>query len=179
MITFDPVVLDSAMLDEAKAYLRLETDEDDAPLGAMILAAITHAERFLNQMLIRRGFQNLFSVTPEWRRLGATPVVSVTGVLGVPAEGARFALPVGAYAIDLDSNADAWVRVTMPGSAGRVEVSGVAGIAENWPLLPETIRLGVLRLIGHLYANRDGGDDTGPPAAVAALLRPWRRMRLA
>ncbi len=178
MITRDAVVLDGAMLDEAKAYLRLENDEEDAPLGAIILAAICHAENFLNQKLIRRGFAQIIPASPNWKRLGVTPLASVTSVTGLPAEGASFALPVTAYAIDIDASGDGWVRVTAPGSAGRVEVTGVAGMAAAWSGLPEAIRLAVLRLIGHLYTNRDGADDAGPPAAVAALLRPWRRMRL-
>jgi uncharacterized phiE125 gp8 family phage protein len=178
MISRDAVVLDSAMLDEAKAYLRLETDDEDAPLGAIILAAIGHSETFLGLMLVRRGFQTVLPACSDWKRLGATPVASITGVTGLPAEVASFALPVGAYAIDIDASGDGWVRVTAPGSAGRVQVAGVAGMAADWSALPESIRLGVLRLIGHLYANRDGADDRGPPAAVAALLRPWRRMRI-
>ena len=38
MLSSDALGLDGVMLDEAKAYLRLESDEDDAPLGAIILA---------------------------------------------------------------------------------------------------------------------------------------------
>jgi uncharacterized phiE125 gp8 family phage protein len=178
MLNRDAVVLDSAMLDEAKAYLRVDGDEDDAPLGAIILAAIGHAEGFLNQMLIQRSVRNLIPASSAWRRLGATPVASITGVIGIPAEGARFALPVGAYAVDIDSSGDGWARVMQPGAAGRVEVVYQAGLASEWSTVPEAIKLGVLRLIGHLYANRDAGDDSGPPAAVAALLRPWRRMNL-
>jgi len=30
-----------------------------------------------------------------------------------------------------------------------------------------------------MFAHRDAPDDAGPPAVVAALWRPWRRMRLA
>jgi uncharacterized phiE125 gp8 family phage protein len=178
MLNRDAVVLDSAMLDEAKAFLRVDGDEEDAPLGAIILAAICHAEGFLNQMLIQRSVRNLIAASSGWRRLGATPVASITGVFGVPADGARFDLPVDSYAVDIDSSGDGWFRAIQPGSAGRVEVTYQAGLASTWSALPESIRLGVLRLIGHLYTHRDAGDDAGPPAAVAALLRPWRRMKL-
>ena len=44
--------------------------------------------------------------------------------------------------------------------------------------VPEPIRQGVLRLVAYLFTSRDGaGGD--PPAAVTALWRPYRRMRLA
>ncbi len=178
MLTREAVVLDSAMLDEAKAYLRLETDEEDAPLGAIILAAIGHAEATLNYTLLQREVRSIFAASPYWRQLGDPPVGAITAVIGVPAEGARFPLPVGSYAIDIDGNGAGWVRVTQPGSAGRIEVVYQAGLVANWAAVPEAIRLGILRLVGHLYTHRDESDDAGPPAAVAALLRPWRRTRL-
>ena len=44
--------------------------------------------------------------------------------------------------------------------------------------VPEPIRQGVLRLVAHLFTTRDGSDGE-PPAAVTALWRPYRRMKLA
>lgn len=40
----------------------------------------------------------------------------------------------------------------------------------------EPLRQGIVRLVAHMHLHRDG--DQSPPAAVAALWRPWRRMRL-
>lgn len=51
------------------------------------------------------------------------------------------------------------------------------GMAETAAEVPAAIRLGMLRMIQHLYEAR---DDTGwaPPAAIAALWHPWRRVML-
>jgi uncharacterized phiE125 gp8 family phage protein len=178
MLSHEALGLDSIMLDEAKAYLRLETDQEDAPLGAILLAAIAHAEAFTRQVLIRREVRQTISATPAWTRLSASPVAAITSVTGLPADGASFVLPAANYTSDIDNNGDGHIRVTQAGAAGRVEISYQAGIAASWAELPETLRLGILRLTGHLHLHRDSGDDTGPPAAVAALLRPWRRMVL-
>ena len=178
MLSHDALSLDGDMLDEAKAYLRLESGEDDAPLGAIILAAISHAERFTAQLLVRRGVREIRSVSSFWQRLTATPVIAITSVTGIPAEGATFTVPVTGYSTEIDSHGEGHFRVTQAGSAGRVEVAYQAGLADSWAELPEALRLGILRLVGHLYANRDAADDNGPPAAVIALLRPWRRVRL-
>ena len=63
-------------------------------------------------------------------------------------------------------------------AAKRVRVGGSAGMAENENAVPEPIRQGVLRLVAHLFTARDGeGGD--PPAAVTALWRPYRRLRMA
>jgi uncharacterized phiE125 gp8 family phage protein len=178
MLSHEALSLGSDMLDEAKAYLRLETDDEDAPLGAILLAAIGHAEAFTQVTLIRRGVTEIRPASPEWQRLSATPVASVTAIAGIPADGARFVLPPANYSVDIDNNGDGYVRVMQQGAAGRVEIAYQAGIAFSWAQLPEALRMGILRLTGHLHLHRDAADDPGPPAAVAALLRPWRRMRL-
>jgi uncharacterized phiE125 gp8 family phage protein len=178
MLSHQALSLDGVMLDEAKAYLRLETDEDDAPLGAILLAAIGHAEGYTGQVLIRRTVSETITATADWRRLSAIPVSAINSVTGIPAEGAPFLLPASDYKTEIDTSGEGFVRVTQPGGAGRVELSYMAGLSVDWASLPESIRLGILRLTGHLYSHRDASDDAGPPAAVAALLRPWRRMRL-
>ena len=61
---------------------------------------------------------------------------------------------------------------------GRLLVSGTAGLASEPNGVPEPLRQGILRLIAHLFATRDGSGGE-PPAAVTALWRPYRRMRLA
>lgn len=61
-------------------------------------------------------------------------------------------------------------------------VAAAEGMAERFlgaaldPVPPPAVVQGIIRLAAHLYAHRD--DDAGPPAAVAALWRPYRQMRL-
>jgi uncharacterized phiE125 gp8 family phage protein len=59
----------------------------------------------------------------------------------------------------------------------RVQVSGSAGMADHENGVPEPIRQGVLRLVSHLFTSRDG-EGGEVPAAVTALWRPYRRMRI-
>ena len=178
MLTFSPPPVTADAVDAAKTYLRIEHDEDDATLVSLMAAAIGHVEAFTNQLLLRRSGIQRMTASNQWTRIGVTPVQAITSVTGIPAEGAAFLLPVSAYGIDIDGSGDGWVRVTQPGAAGRVDVSVEAGMAPSWGGIPEPLRLAVLRLTGHLYAYRDAPGDAGPPAAVAALLRPWRRIRL-
>jgi uncharacterized phiE125 gp8 family phage protein len=76
--------------------------------------------------------------------------------------------------VDIDASGDGWVR----SAAGvqRLAVSLSAGLAADWGSLPAAIRQGVTMLAAHLYDHRDGAGT--PPAAVTALWRPYRRMRL-
>jgi hypothetical protein len=52
-----------------------------------------------------------------------------------------------------------------------------AGLAPNANGVPEAIRQGIVRMVQHLHEARDGAG-TPPPAAVAALWQPWRRLTL-
>jgi uncharacterized phiE125 gp8 family phage protein len=177
MLSIDPLSLDGAMLDEARAYLRLENEEEDAPFAAILLAAMAQAENYLGQLLLRRAVREILPISSAWQRLHGSPFVSVSGATGIPAEGASFAL--SQFSIDVDARGDGWLRVKEPGAAGRVELAYQAGLAGSWATLPEAIRLGVLRLAAHYHAHRDDPGDGGMPEAVTALLRPWRRVRLA
>jgi uncharacterized phiE125 gp8 family phage protein len=178
MLTIEPVALTVDAVDAAKTYVRLESDDEDASIAALIAAALVHAEGYLGQLLIERTVTERLPVSTAWQRLTATPVRSVSSVTGIPAEGATFTLPVDSYAIDINRHQDGWVRMRAPGSAGRVDITYRAGLVTGWPDLPEAICLAILRIVAHLHAHRDAPDDAGPPPAVASLLRPWRRMRL-
>ena len=91
------------------------------------------------------------------------------------ADGAAFALAADAYAIDIDAGGQGWLRVLAPGAAGRARVTYQAGLAADWAGVPAPLAQGVVLLAAHLFSGAAGE----PPAAVTALWRPWRRLRLA
>lgn len=170
----------AAALADAKAYLRIDTADEDAVLAPLVGAAIGLCERFagIALWLVDRS-DTVPAIGPEWQRLPATRVGAIVSVSTLDPAGIVATLPVAGYAIDIDASGDGWVRLTAPVSTARLLVGYHAGLATDWPSLPEPLRQGVVRLVAHLFAHRDAPDDAGPPAAVAALWRPWRRMRLA
>lgn len=48
----------------------------------------------------------------------------------------------------------------------------------EWSALPPALNEGIIRFAAHLYRDREAVSPTEPPAAVAALWRPWRELRL-
>jgi uncharacterized phiE125 gp8 family phage protein len=178
MLSLDPLGLDGVMLDEARAFLRVEMAEEDPSLASSTLAALAYAEQFSGQSLIRRTARETLSVGAEWQTLQAFPVRSINAVIGIPAQGAVFPIAPASWEAKIGSRGEAYVRILQPGSAGRVEVSAETGFSPDWISLPEPLRLGILRLAAHFYTHRDAPDDAGPPAAALALLLPWRRIRL-
>ena len=159
-------------LSEAQAFARIESGAEEALLAGLVRTASALCEAFLGQVVIARPFSETVQPSSEWRRLEVLPVRSIDGASqsGIP-------LPVNAFATDVDSTGCGWVRITNPGVTGLVSVSGSAGMAISQNGVPEPIRQGVLRLVAHLFAGRDGGGGE-VPAAVTALWRPYRRIRL-
>ena len=48
----------------------------------------------------------------------------------------------------------------------------------DWAGLPSALAEGIVRFAAWQYRERDGGVDRPPPAAIAALWRPYRTLRL-
>lgn len=176
-----PATLAPAALAELKDWLGITTAQDDAQLSALIRAGLELCEQFTGLMPLQQACEEVLPATCEWQVLATRPVQAITAIDGLPAEGARFALPVANYAIDLDAAGSGLVRIGNPGSAGRVAVRFTAGLAADWASLPDGLRHGVLRMAAFQYRHREDESAAGttPPAAVAALWRPWRRLHLA
>jgi uncharacterized phiE125 gp8 family phage protein len=159
-------------LAEAQAFARIETGEEEALLAGLVRSASCLCEAFLGQVVIERDFTQTIASSAEWKRLNVFPVRSISG-----AASGGLQLPGTAFATDIDANGCGWVRIADPNVRGTVEVSGTAGMAVGQNGVHEAIRQGVLRLVAHLFTARDSGGGE-IPAAVTALWRPFRRMRL-
>lgn len=173
-----PAELPGAALDQLKRWLAIRSSGDDAALDGLIRLALETCEAFTGSMPLACLCEDVLPASGEWLSLSARPVSAIAGVEAIPAEGARFALAPDAYEIDIAADGTGRIRVTRQGSAGRVAVRYTAGLSPAWELLPEALRHGVIRLAAHHWRERDTAADAAPPAVVAALWRPWRRMRL-
>lgn len=138
-----------------RALLRLEEGNEAALVERVAGVALGLAESFSGQMLVRRIVEEALPGSVAWQALGAVPVVAI--------------LSGGENAIDRDGRG--WVR-----TREAVTVRYRAGLAEGWDSLPPEIAHGVAIMGAHLFDNRDAAAV--PPAAVAALWRPYRRVRL-
>jgi uncharacterized phiE125 gp8 family phage protein len=183
MIEGDALSLPLEAVAEAKALLRAGDAGEDALIGTMLTGAAELCERFTGQVLIARGFHETWGWRHSdarrhgWRRLARTPVRSITAVELVAADGGATPLPAGEYALDIDANGDGWLRADH--ALRRIRIGFEAGLAASWAEVPAALKQGVLRLAGHFYTYRtDAGAAAEPPAAVSALWRPWRRLRL-
>ncbi len=158
-------------LAECKAALRLDRDDEDALIAGHIRTAMALCEAFTGLWLIDREGEQRLASDLAWQRLQAAPVVVVSGVFAGPVS-----LPDG-WEAEVASCSTGWVRLTR-----RPETPVVArfraGLATDWNGVPEPLRAGIVRLVSHMFTHRDAADAGPPPAAVAALWRPWRRLAI-
>jgi uncharacterized phiE125 gp8 family phage protein len=165
-------------LQEVKALLRIADGREDALIAGFVRSAAAACEAFTGQALIARPLREVVAANGRWVRLAAGPVRTIDGVAALAPGGAESALAPEHVGIDIDAGGAGWVRVTGAAGASRAAVRFTAGVAADWNGVPEPLRQGIVRLATHLYAAR-GDQEGSPPASVAALWRPWRRVRLA
>lgn len=175
-----PPVLSPAALAELKEWLGITTAQDDAVLSALLRAGLETCEAFTGTMPLFAACEELLPPSGGWQTLATRPVQEIGGIYAVLADTSRSLLPPEAYAIELGADGDGRVRVMSPGEAVSFAVEFAAGLAIDWESLPDGLRHGLVRLAAHQHREREGSGGGGlPPAAVAALWRPWRRLHFA
>ena len=171
--------LPAALIAEVRDFVRIDHDADNAAIDAFLRSAASLCEDFTGQMLISRAVTEMLPARNVWQKLGRLPVQAIMSVELVAADGVASPLLAGDYAIDIDSDGIGWVRLQRVEGGSRIRVAYRGGQAAGWEEIPAGLRQGIVRMAGYFYANRDGVDAGGPPSAVTALWRPYRRMRMA
>ena len=165
-------------LAELKAFLRISVGDEDALLAGLVRAAAELCEAFTGRALIDRAVEEVVAAATARTRLTGGPVRTIESVAAIDAAGAATLLDAEAFTTEIDAAGDGWVRLRRATEARRLRVSYRAGMAVDWNGIPEMLRHGIVRLAAHSYLRRGEARETEMPAAVTALWRPWRRLRL-
>ncbi|WP_069445129.1 head-tail connector protein [Methyloceanibacter stevinii] len=176
-------------LAEAKAHLRIDTDDEDTLISSLIVAARMLVERSLGLALITQSWSHFLDAVPQ-RGCVALPLGPVQAVSAVNlhgGEGGMSTVDAGSYDIDVLSDPARVVLTALVPSAGLrpfngFEVSFVAGFGDAAADVPQPIRQALLLLVAHWFERREpvelGPGPQGVPAIAAGLLQPYRRVRL-
>lgn len=178
MIKSTPPELPVNALNELKDYLRITLPNEDAKLYSLLRASLDICANFIGALPLLRDCTEEMSITNDWQSLSKSPVIMIESVMGLSASGEAMALPVQNYAIDINAQSKGRVLVHHSQNVQRIKVSYSAGLSENWDMLPDQLRSGIIRLAAHIYSNRNLDESAQPPVAIAALWQPYRRMRL-
>ena len=179
-VLITPVDPPPAALAELKEWLAITTSQDDAGLTDLLRAGIETCEGFTGVLPIRATCEEIVPAGTAWQKLTTAPVQAIILIEALSHSGVRSALSATGYAVELDADGGGRVRLSGSAAAARLVVTFAAGLAPDWASLPDSLRHGIVRLAAHQYREREGsGAGPLPPASVAALWRPWRRLRLA
>lgn len=160
-----------------KEWLAVTTAREDALLLRLLASAHDTCERFTGAMPLACGVEEVLDPGHGWLQLATRPVRAVTAITWLDAEGEASAIDAAAWSRAIAADGSARIRLDDPPDDGRLVVAFTAGIAAGWAAVPPALGEGIVRLAAHAYRGRDS-VSAEPPAAVGALWRAWRRLRL-
>ena len=179
-----PPAVEPLSLAETRAWLRLDTTDEDATLAALITAARNVVEQAAQRLLIRQSWRVTLDSWPQdgLVRLPLAPVVSVEAVRVRGVSGAAVGLPGTAYALEAGREPALLALVAavpQPGVArGGIEIDLICGHADSAGGVPEPLRQAMRMLVARWFENRGEEANAGLPPDVALLVAPYRRPRL-
>lgn len=171
-------------LAEAKAFLRIEHDDDDDVIDALIASARIHVEAQTRRALIAQQWRLVLDAWPSDGRLAVRPApLQALDVARVyDGGGAAATLDLQNFVVDTAGSQLAFApwALAQPGRAtAGIELDVTVGYGDAAGDVPEPLRHAVRLLTAHWYENRGiAGSGSTLPATVAALIAPYRMLSL-
>lgn len=189
--TLTPVLVTPAAalpvtLDMFKAHARIDHDDDDAIAEAYLGAAVAHLDGWsgiLGRALVTQVWRQDYPCFTRCLRLPLRPVASVDSVTWRDAEGAETTVAADDYALVTDAlGASVQFRSGFAFPASLAETAPLSvtfTCGEEADAVPEPLKVAVLLLAAHWYANREAvgtADANALPFAVDSLIGTYRRI---
>lgn len=174
-------------LAEAKAFLRVETSDDDDVIGVLIAGARIHVEAQTRRALITQSWRISIDVWPDNGRLTIlpAPLQALTAARIYDFEGLAHDVDLQAFVLDKGASVLAFApwAVPAPGRvAAGIELDVTVGFGIAAADVPEALRQAIRLLVAHWYENRGlvtiGANYSPLPQSVAALIAPYRMLLL-
>lgn len=189
---------------EAKAHLRVDGDEEDNLIDALLRAAVDHCASYTDRCLTPTRFRLSLDCAPTSRprapanpeaypslfawayptapiTVPVPPLLSVEAVKYVDADGVLQTMDPASYYVDTSRTpgrifpTTVWPELSTT-LPNALMVEFTAG--HDAATLPPAVRSAVLLMLGHLHRNREavitGTITAALPLAVEALLMPHR-----
>jgi len=190
LILVTPPAAEPVALGEAKTFLKVDHDDEDALIGTLIAAARLHVEAAIRRVLVTQSWRLVLDGWPAAASSGyrveipLSPVASIDAVTIYNAAGDPTVLEASAYITDVSSvPARLLVRNSLaPGAAfNGIEIDFTAGYGDAADI-PAPLSQAILQLVAHWYETREpvafGGPAGEVPETVSALIAPFKLVRL-
>jgi len=169
-------------LAEAKAYLKIDTTDEDALITRLISTARFRTEWHTSRALVTQGWIYHLDTWPCRAVLDIPfqPLQSVSAVTVTARDGTTTTLSSALYTVDTAGGRLAFGPLVAPPTdlapIDAVAIAFTAGYGDA-SAVPAPLKVAVLAFIAFLYEYR-GDAPADPPPAVAALLAPYRIFRI-
>lgn len=181
-----PPAAEPLTLAEAKAWLRLDSNDEDTTVSALIVAARMAVEQAARRLLVHQSWRIVADRWPDdgVLRLPLAPVAAITAIRVRDAEGTPQTVSPAAYRAELKRDPARLVLtapVPLPGLAtSGIEIDVTAGFSASPAEVPEPLRHAMRLLLARWFDNRGdiAADAATLPADVALLVSPYCRPRL-
>jgi uncharacterized phiE125 gp8 family phage protein len=171
-------------LAEAKAFLRVEHDDDDDVIAALIAGARIYVEAQTRRALVIQSWRLVRDTWPQSGRIEVrpAPLQSLDAVRVHDGQGDPIEVDVEGFVLDTAGSALIFAPWTMPQparTAAGIELDVTVGYGDAAIDVPEPLRQAIRLLTAHWYENRGvSGAEAMLPATVAALIAPYRVVSL-
>lgn len=177
--------IEPVSLAEAKNYLRVEHDDDDALIAELITSARVQVEQAARRALITQSWRIVKDHWPAsgWIVSPVNPVQTIDAARVHPLEGVAVSLDLDAFTLNAAAAPAilAFERsgVKQPGrTTGGIEIDVTAGYGGAAEDVPAPLRQAIRLLLARSYEQRDRVEKDELPDAVAALIAAYRVAKL-
>jgi len=174
-------------LSEAKAFLRVDTDEEDPLIAALIASARQYIETRTQLALITQSWR---LVLDSWPACGCVdvrpgPFKSVAAARVFDFEGNPHGVDTQAFVPDFGASTLAFIPWSVPlptRVAAGIEIDVICGYGNAEIDVPDPLRQAIRLLAAHWFENRGliASDAAAVvlPASAASLIAPYRLVSL-
>jgi uncharacterized phiE125 gp8 family phage protein len=177
-------------LDDAKAYLKLDTDDEDALVTTLVTAARLHVEGTTGRALLNQSWRLVLDDWPSVGlvRLPVGPLQSLTAITAYDINGDPVTLSTDGVLWDAQA---APTLLYLPAGFGdavilrplqAIEIDYVAGYGPDPADVPATLRQALLLLVAYWFEHRDAvvlaGSGSVIPSGFDQLVGAYRSIRL-
>jgi uncharacterized phiE125 gp8 family phage protein len=175
-------------LAEAKQFIRVEHDDDDDVVSALIVGSRIHVEAQTRRALITQSWRLTRDVWPETGCLPVlpVPVKTLDAVRVYKSDGTTQTIDAAAFVLDKAAAPArlAFTRGALPAPerpVAGIEIDVTCGYGDAADV-PEALRQAIRLLVAHWYENRGliavGREVAVLPQTVSSLIAPYRVLAL-
>jgi len=182
-----PPAAEPCTLAEAKNFLRVEHDDDDAVIASLIASARGQVEALTRRALLTQTWRLTLDRWPARGRIAPrlAPLRSVCAARIFDAGGEATELDVDRFVVDAATNtiaAPPW-SLPMPGrDVAGIELDVIAGFGDDASDVPDVLRHALRTLVAHWYDHRGltaiGQSVAMLPGSVNAMIASYRVLSL-